>query len=414
MDYKSALSYLKGLEKLGIRFRVDNTRELLESLGFSFSGDVVHVAGTNGKGSCASVLARILQEDGRKVGLYTSPELVDFTERIRVGGRQIPRRKFAGLAFKLKPLIDSMPDKPTFFEVTTALTLKYFADSKVDAMVLEVGMGGRLDSTNAVESKLALVTNVDLDHMQYLGSSIEEIAREKAGIVRGGGTLVTAAKGAALKVLEGECRRKNARIIRVGREAKLSHVTASLENTSFTVETPQRKYTLKSGLLGIHQPENIACAVLAAEELGASKKAIEKGVEKAVWPGRLQIVQKRPRVILDCGHNPAGVKTAVDFIRGVDYERLIVVAGFSKDKDYKKMISLLSSADLFIGTEYKSERSLKTKWILEHVGGIAEPDVKTAVRLALKNAGQRDLILVTGSIYVVGEAFGLWEKKVNI
>jgi len=189
------MSYLKRLEKLGIIFRLENTRKLLSGLGFNWDGRVIHVTGTNGKGSCAAALSSILSEAGFKVGLYTSPELIDFTERIRVGGQQIPKKDLAKLTEKLKPLIRGMEHKPTFFEATTAAAIQYFADCGVDVMVLEAGMGGRLDSTNVLPSEVSIITNVALDHTEYLGDTVEEIAREKAGIVSPKSTLVTAAEG---------------------------------------------------------------------------------------------------------------------------------------------------------------------------------------------------------------------------
>ncbi|MFH0862995.1 MAG: folylpolyglutamate synthase/dihydrofolate synthase family protein [Candidatus Altiarchaeota archaeon] len=410
MDYDSSLSYLKGLERLGIRFRVENTRDLLSAIGFEYGGRVVHIAGTNGKGSCAATLARILREDGRKVGLYTSPELVEFKERIVVDGRQIPKDEFARITGLLKPVIESMKEPPTFFEATTALALKYFADEKVDVMVLEAGMGGRLDSTNVMPSKLSVITNVALDHMQHLGNTVEQIAKEKAGIISAGGTLITAAKGGALDVLAAECEAKGANMARVGYDAWPESVSTSIDGTSFGLRTSRRDYALRSGLRGAFQAKNIACAVLAAEELGASEKSILSGVYKAKWPGRLDVVQRDPTVILDCAHNPDGVARCMEFVKGLEYCRLIVVAGFSKDKDWPKMAKTLSEADMFIATEYANPRSLKAKDILTAVKGEPASTVKEAVSLALSKAKKDDIILVTGSIYVVGEAVVLWDR----
>ncbi|MFH1055130.1 MAG: folylpolyglutamate synthase/dihydrofolate synthase family protein [Candidatus Altiarchaeota archaeon] len=413
MDYDGALSYLKGFEKLGYRFRLENTRELLESLGFDFAGDVVHVAGTNGKGSCAAALSVILQKSGRRVGLYTSPELIDFTERIRVNGRQIKKREFARRTAELKPLIDSMEDKPTFFEATTALALKHFADSEVDTMVLEVGMGGRLDSTNAIPSKLSIITNVQLDHMQYLGNTVEAIAHEKAGIIREGSTVVTGAEGGALHVLEKECKLKAASILRIGSELKVSDTSTSLRGTSFKLKTPQNSYFLHSPMRGKYQALNISCAAAAAEKLGVRKKDIVSGVSDATWPGRLDVVQKNPMVILDCAHNPAGIAESHSFIKRTPHNHLIVVAGFSKDKDYSKMIETLLDADLFIATEYQGERSLKAAEILRHVKGVPSSSAKEAVKQALKVAGKGDIIFVAGSIYVIGVAMLIWKKRID-
>jgi len=414
MDYQSALSCLRGLERLGYRFRLENTRELLEAVGFGYGGEVVHVGGTNGKGSCAAALNAVLAEAGHKVGLYTSPELIDFTERIRVGGAQIPFSVFARYAEEFKPHIDSMEEKPTFFEATTALALKYFEDTGVDVMVLEVGMGGRLDSTNAVDSRLAVVTNVDLDHTGYLGSTVREIAVEKAGIVHEGSALVTAASGEALEVLEGECRSRNASIIRVGADVKVRGVSTSLDGTDFTLDTGKRRYSMHSRMRGSFQAYNMGCAAAAAERLGVSREHITSGVSKAYWPGRLDVVQSKPLVILDSAHNPAGLASSFGFVRGLEYDRLIIVAGFSRDKDYRTMLKTLSTADVFIATRYKSGRSLETGEILRHVRGEAVEDAVEAVEHALKAAGSGDLVFVVGSIFLVGEAIRRWRGRIDL
>lgn len=414
MDYQGSLNYLKRLERLGIRFRLENTRDLLEGLGFAYSGRVVHVSGTNGKGSCAAALAAILSDGGYRVGLYTSPELMDFTERIRVGGVQIPRREFARIATRLKPLIGRMADKPTFFEATTALALKYLADQKVDVMVLEVGMGGRLDSTNVLPAEVSVITNVALDHMQYLGDTVELIALEKAGLISEGSALVTAAEGGALKVLQEECLRKRASIVRVGPDAQISDAATSVEGTSFTLRTRSQTYQIHSPLPGLFQAQNLSCAAVAAERMGVPKKHILSGIAKARWPGRLDIVRRDPLVVLDCAHNPAGLKMARSFIAKTPYERLIVVAGFSKDKDWQQMVGMLSDADAFIATQYKGKRSLKSKEMLAFVKGEASKDVRSAIRAALRKAGEKDLIFVTGSIFLVGEAMRLWRKRIDL
>jgi dihydrofolate synthase / folylpolyglutamate synthase len=414
MDYPSAISYLRCLERLGIRFRLENTLDLLRAVGFEYGGAVVHVAGTNGKGSCAATLARILQEDGRKVALYTSPELIDFTERAVVDGRQIPEDRFAKIATQLKPHIDSMAEKPTFFEATTALALKYFADERVDVMVLEAGMGGRLDSTNVLPSKLSIITNVAKDHTEYLGDTLGEIAKEKAGIIQGGGTLITAATDGPLKTLYDECKAKGARIIRVGYDISPAYASTSMDGTSFRLKTKKSAYELKSRMRGRYQADNMTCAVLAAEEMGASEKAIVSGVSAAYWPGRLDLMQEKPKVLVDCAHNPAGMAACMEFVGSLPRGRLIVVAGFSKDKDYKAMIGMLSSADMFIAAEYANPRSLKTEEILKHVRGEAADTVESAVKMALSSAKEDDLILVTGSIYVVGEAIRHWKGKIEL
>jgi len=415
MDYIQALAYLKGLEKLGIRFRLENTRDLLNKLGFEYSGGVVHVSGTNGKGSCAAAIAKVLETSGRKVALYTSPELMDFTERIRVNGKQITKEKFAALTTELKPLIDSMPDKPTFFEATTALALKHFADEGVDVMVLEVGMGGRLDSTNILPSAVSVITNVALEHMQYLGDTVEAIAAEKAGIIYPNSTLVTAAEGGALRVLEEDCKNKKARILRAQKEFMVSDVSSTMGGISFTLKTQKQAYNLRCSLRGEYQAQNLACAAVAAEALGVSERDITEGIRKTIWPGRLDIVQTKPTVILDCAHNPHGIESSFKFIREhKSGGRLFVIAGFSNDKDWHSMVQTLSEADLFVATRYQAERSADPEELLEGGWGEKTESVDEAIDLVLSQAKADDLILVTGSIYVVGEAMRRYRDQVNL
>jgi len=414
MDYDSALKSLKKLETYGIVFRLENTRELLDKMGFDWRGRVVHVSGTNGKGSCASALNSILSAAGYRVGLYTSPELIEFTERIRVGGAQIQKREFAKLAGDVQRLTRKMQSKPTFFEATTAIALKHFADQRADAMVLEVGMGGRLDSTNVIPGEVSVVTNVALDHMEYLGDTVEKIAYEKAGIVSPGSTLVTAAEGQALRVLEAECAKKRSAVIRVGSDVHVADSSSTIDGTSFTLKTKTQTYDIKSPLPGLFQAQNLACAAAAAETMGVPKKHILSGIERARWPGRLDAVRRDPLVLLDCAHNPAGMKQLRSFIAKTPYERLIVVAGFSRDKEWASMAEMLSDADRFIATRYDNPRSLEPREILSAVKGEESRDVKSAVRGAIKSATPRDLVLVTGSIYVVGEAMPLFRKRVDV
>ncbi|MBU0762985.1 MAG: bifunctional folylpolyglutamate synthase/dihydrofolate synthase [Candidatus Altiarchaeota archaeon] len=409
MDYQESLDYLKILEKLGIKFRLENTRELISALGFDYDGLVVHVAGTNGKGSCAATLASIISCFGKKVGLYTSPELVDFRERIKVDGVMISPEKFSEITSNLKPLIDSMQDKPTFFEATTALALKHFADEGVDAMVLEAGMGGRLDSTNAIPGDMSIITNVSLDHMGYLGSTASEIAFEKSGIITPGTCLVTSAKEPGLSVLHRESIKKKSEIMRLGKEFRISNVVPTLLETSFTVETAADTYILKSPLIGDFQAENIACAVVAAEKIGIAKDKIVEGVSRTVWQGRMQTVSEKPHIIVDCAHNPEGFKRTLDFIRHRGkYRKLILVVGFSKDKDYSSMLSHISLSDTIIATRYQGERSLSPDKILEHVNGLAYHDLQSALTYATSTASDKDIILVNGSIYLAGEALRLF------
>lgn len=402
MDYTQATRYLNALEKFGIHLGLERIGHMLNSTGNPQKKfRAIHVAGTNGKGSVCRMLGSILKEAGLLTGVYTSPHLQDFSERITIDNKKIPKKDIARLATKLAKTAEKL--QPTQFELTTALAFQYFAEKKIDIAVVETGMGGRLDATNTILPELSIITNVELEHMEHLGSTIQKIAREKAGIIKPNVPAVTACAGEALGTLKKVCEEKDAQL----------HI---IENP----EDVLSKYpTLKIPLLGAHQRINAAIAIKAAELLGIPKEAIIRGIRKTKHPGRLERMQTNPPVLLDGAHNPAGMSALAKAIRELNYKKLILVLAVSKDKDVKEMASALPPADIIIASQYGQPRSMRA----EALAGIlaksrqekipTEATLRKAVKKALSFAGKKGIVLVTGSLYAVGEARKMWKKTVE-
>jgi len=389
MQYEQALSYLFSRERFGIRLGLANIRKLLQRLDNPHKNlRFIHIAGTNGKGSCCAMISSILQEQGYKVGLYTSPHLVDFRERIQINNRKISRQDLAMLTDKIKPLIKSQ----TFFEVTTAIAFRYFKDKKVDFVVTEVGMGGRLDATNVIRPLVSLITNVAFEHKEHLGDTIEKIAYEKAGIIKNNTPTVTSADGKALKVIETICKKRNSRltVVKINRD-----IHTNLEG-SFQL---------------INASASVAAInILEQQGIKISGSSITKGLKKVIWPARMQFISKN--ILLDCAHNPPAVKILVKELNKLKnkYNKFILLTGIMKDKDIRNMIKMLSSlVDHMIITRPNLERAAHPEYIAKFIEKgnpkyTIIPSVKEAVRFGKSITGKKDLLFITGSIYTVGEA----------
>lgn len=374
----NALKYLNNLEHKGVTLSLDRIRALLAKLDDpQDSLKCIHVAGTNGKGSVCAMMDFILRERGFKTGRFTSPHLKSFNERIRVNNRLISNKDIGRLLKKIMPFVTNQ----TYFEVATALAFLYFKEKKVDFAVLEVGLGGRLDATNVVKPTISIITNVSYDHFYYLGNTLEKIAREKAGIIKNKIPVITGAEGAALKVIKKTAKQKNSKLILVKNE-----------------------YKGKINLDGNFQKENAAIAVRALNELNIiNNKDIKKGLKKVKWPGRFEF---RNGILFDCAHNLAGTLNLVEELRNVKYRKLILVFGVMKDKDYSGMIKkLMPLADYVVLTKPKIDRALDPKSIAKKINNsfVIIEESKKALKFAKSIAGKKDLILVTGSIFLVGE-----------
>ena len=426
ITYSEALDYIYDLTKYGIKLGLKNINYLLYLLGEPHKKlKIIHVAGTNGKGSTCSSISSILQSAGYKVGLYTSPHLVDFTERFIINQKSISRKKVSELLERIKPCIEKVANTPaynhpTFFEVITSMAFLYFFEEQVDFLVLEVGLGGRLDATNVCEPLISVITHIDYDHMDELGNSLKEIAREKGGIIKPEGIVISSNQyEEAYNEIKKIADDRNSLIYSVGREIIYQIVKSDIKGVIFDLKGIYHEYkNLHTPLLGRHQADNSAAAITAIEALkirgvNITEKAIRAGLGKVNWTGRLEIIQNNPTLVLDGAHNPNGVKIVRDALKEIfSYHRLILVLAIFADKDYKKMIQIIvPDADLVIAAKTENPRAASPRIIAKEAAQyidqnkiIVTENIPQAINCALSNSNEDDLICITGSLYTAGEA----------
>jgi len=429
MNYQEFANWMFNLERFGIKLGLENVTEFLGRIGNpqnSFKS--IHVTGTNGKGSVCVFVSEILRKHGLKVGLYTSPHLVNFSERIKIDNREIPQKDVLRIGLELKQVMDEMIAESkemqlTFFEFTTGLAFKYFSERNVDIVVAEVGMGGRLDATNVIVPEVAAITRIGLEHTNYLGSTVPDIAREKAGIVKQGALVVTCErKPDALAVIQSTCDKKRATLRKIGSDFDVSSVKQSLRGTMFDYAGGRTFRGLRTRLLGGYQAENAAAAIAIVEDLAnrgmlISDEDIRKGLASARWPGRLDIVSRRPLVMFDGSHNPDGVATTVKVLRDLGVTPLTFVVGCMDDKDARGIVrALVPVASKIISTQSKYKRALSTEKLEAIVGeefqGPTEsaPDSEDAFERGLADVRGEGVCMI-GSLYVVGEAIQWWQRR---
>lgn len=421
LTYREVIERLYALLPLGIKPGLKRIRGLLKALGNpEGSYPVVLVAGTNGKGSTAASLASILTESGLVVGLYTSPHLIRFNERIRVGFLPAANREVVeAYALVAEAARNSAAEAafyggPTFFETTTAMAFEIFERRAVDIAVVEVGMGGRFDATNAACPIVSVITNIGLDHTAQLGSDPERVAFEKAGIIRKGGTVVTGEQAPGPRAAVADAaRKKSSGLLSLGADFTMTPLARSgcFDYTGWGLELKG----LSTPLLGSHQLKNAALAAAAAEALMGSgfpvtTGSIRRGLKKTRWPGRLEVISKRPLLVLDCAHNPPGAEALASYLATLGRRRLTLVAGIMGDKDIDGILApLLPLADRFIATSPRIPRAAPARQLAEkaaarNVRAEAITPVSAAVRAALDRAAPGDAVVVAGSIFTVGEA----------
>lgn len=411
MTYRETLAYLAGLNPLGIRLGLDAIRSLLGRLGDPQGGfPSVLIAGTNGKGSVAAMTASIFSAAGFRTGLYTSPDLIDVRERIRIDGRMISRREMAACTEQIRSRVR---EQVSYFEFLTAIAFLHFQRQKTDIAVLEVGMGGRLDATNVVLPLVSVVTNISLEHREHLGNTLAEIAREKGGIIKEGGVCLTAVRQKpVIGALEAICQERGARLYRVGKEIRTTiHRDGTFSCRGVGGRRHERLYC---PLLGRHQIANAALALAVVEQVGdagfrVGDEAVSGGLKQTRWEGRLEILRRSPLVIVDGAHNPAGVATLCRALqKDFPHRRLILLFGVLGDKDYRTMAKkLFPLADRVILTRPHSARALPPDLLLATAGAVSDVEVVEdpgrALRDALLLAGEDDLICAAGSLYLAGE-----------
>jgi len=418
LSYSKAIEYLYGLQWHGIKLGLETIRRLMTVLNEPHRRfRSVHIAGTNGKGSTAAMTAAVLAQAGYRTGLYTSPHLIEFTERIRVNGEPIPPEQAARLTERIRAASADLP--ATFFEFTTAMAFQYFAESAVDFVVAEVGMGGRFDATNVLTPLVSVITPIDFDHQAYLGDTLEQIAAEKAGIIKPSIPVVTSAdRPEAVSVIRNVCRERNAPLYRLGSDIRVEGVSPQ----RFRYEGIRWSFSdLNCALLGRHQISNAGLALAALEVLeqtGVSigEEAVRRGLSSVRWEGRLERMPPAPSgaaLILDGAHNPAGARVLRDFLedsKPTRPGRLILVLGILSDKDVDGILAeLVPMADEVVVTRPRYARALPADDLRRHLEKfqarvtVREP-LEEALRYAQSAASAGDLICITGSLYTVGEA----------
>ena len=443
MSYESAVASMFALghelaSTPSHKFDLEHMRVLLQALGRpEKTFPSVLIAGTNGKGSTAATLASILRSSGLKTGLYTSPHLIRINERIRIGGEQISDEDFAQLYGAVdkaaEQLVETgeLPWHPSFFEMMTAIAFRYFARERVNVAVLEVGMGGRLDATNVVEPLVSVIADISLDHQKYLGNTVTDIAREKAGIIRPGGVVVTLPQQpAANDVIGNTILEMDATGISAAQyvppvsPGSAEYQNAHTSRSRYPLEVMGKQILVETPLVGRHQLRNVALAIAAAEQVankgftGITAESIEGGIRDTTWPGRFQIIEPKqgwPEIVLDVAHNPAGAWA----LRSALSERygdrpLIYVFGAMRDKAISEIAEILfPMANRVIATQPGNPRAATPDEIRQAAARTAtEIECIAAVPAAMQRARQAALpdgvMVVTGSIYLVGEAMQVW------
>lgn len=426
MTYQETLDYLfnalpmyQRIGKSAYKANLDNTWALCNRLGNPqrmFKS--IHVAGTNGKGSTSHALASILQEAGHKVGLYTSPHLKSFTERIKINGEEIEEEAVVNFVLKHRSFLEEL--KPSFFEMTVAMAFDHFAAQKVDYAVIEVGLGGRLDSTNVIHPLLSIITNIGYDHMQFLGNSLSSIAREKAGIIKAGVPVVISESHPETRpVFEEEAGACQAPIYFADQQIAVEESTCKPEDgyRDYSVISAAGRSDYRMDLMGDYQKKNLAGILVAIEVLrdrvpGLSEEAVVRGLSRIVrntgLKGRWQKLGDKPLVFCDTGHNAEGIKMIVAQLKSIPHDCLFLVLGMSNDKDIAPVLSLLPQEARYVFCEAKLPRAISAEALQAQAAahgleGRVVKDVNEALAQVLKEAGEHDLVFVGGSTFVVAE-----------
>ena len=431
LNYTTALSHLLGLADLErmvdqTSFRSNSSltifKTFMQRLGNPETcAPVVHIAGTKGKGSTCAIVTAILAAAGYRVGLFSSPHLYSFRERIRIGLNPISERDFSTIMSSIWPYVAEMKscNQPiTTFELLTALAFQYFKKQQVDIQVLETGLGGRLDATNIVPQSTCAITSLSLDHTDVLGDTIEEIATEKAGIIKEGSPVITAPQcPSALKIIEKVCVQRNAKLIQLGKDILYERLEFDYKGQFFSLATQNLEPTQYwTPLLGKHQVENAAVALTIIDQLESSGFTVSpevksRGLASVVWPGRIQVLGTRPFIVVDCAHNPHSIQKLCTAIKDhFSYDRLLLIIGTSINKDLSGMIKELAPfTDHAFASFSDHPRALSPRIIYRELIDNGIPATLTtsaqeAIALATKSLRSSDLLIVTGSVFIAAEA----------
>lgn len=442
MNYHEAMEYINDTAKFGNNLGLSRTEKLLEYLGNPHKKlKCVHIAGTNGKGSTTVMISKILREAGYKVGMYTSPYLEEFEERIQINGNNIPKDDLADIISDVAKAVEKVLkegfDNPTEFEIITCAMFYYFYKMKVDYAVIEVGLGGRLDSTNVLTPGddfgvlVTVITSISYDHMKILGDTLGKIAYEKAGIIKNNTPLVLYPQEAeAEKVIENKALEMNSKIIKVNKNSVAYKNEVNPLNSDLTqsivMKTEKHIYHIDLALLGQHQLLNCAAAICAVEQLiekGAKnvrKDTIEAALSKVKWPGRLEVMSKEPFIVIDGAHNIDGItKLMISVEKYFKHKKLILILGILADKQVHAMVEKIAPmADKIITVSphnSRAESSEKLKDIILNYNSNCEniEDYEEALKTAVSYYSEGDLILVSGSLYMIGDMRKIIRRSVT-
>lgn len=410
MSYEETLRYIHSVKWQGSKPGLSRTRELLEALGNPEKAlKFVHIAGTNGKGSTAAMIASVLRKAGYKTGLYTSPYIIRFNERIQVNGEHISDRDLEDLMEEIRPFADAMDDPPTEFEIITALGMKYFLNKKCDIVVLEVGLGGELDSTNVIDTpEVAVITAIGLDHMAQLGSTTAEIAAAKAGIIKEGGDLVVYPGEKDVEdIYKKTCAGRHTRLHKTD-FSRLTIHHVNLDEVSFDF-VPY--YNIRLPLVGTYQPYNAAVAVTVLEVMRRKGYQITDGdilggLNSVCWPGRFEVLRRNPVFILDGAHNPHGIAATFESLKNhFGNKKLIFLVGVMADKDVSGMMgTIVAMAKSFITVTPHNPRAMPAESLAKLLSAYGIPTkaysrIEDGVAEAVRQAGKDGVVVALGSLY---------------
>ncbi|WP_195989430.1 folylpolyglutamate synthase/dihydrofolate synthase family protein [Clostridium sp. D53t1_180928_C8] len=431
MRYEEAMKYITEVGNFGSNYGLERTHKLLEYLGNPEKNlKLIHIAGTNGKGSTTSMITEILMGAGYKVGMYTSPFIEEFEERIQINRNNIPKETLADLMDEVKISVDKVIkdgyNHPTEFEIITVLMLLYFKRENIDFGVIEVGLGGTLDSTNVITPILQVITSISFDHTNLLGSTLEEIAGEKAGIIKKGiPTVIYPQQEEALKVIKNKCLEMDSELY-IANDENLKFENVVNEDKPYQLLKYNNEIDIFLPLLGEHQIMNLSVAINVIEVLNSrniiniSIDSIVKSIKNVVWKGRLEVLSKNPYVVIDGAHNIQGIQTLSKNVKKYfEYDNLYLILGILADKDVEEMIKVITPmAKKVYAVTPNSIRAelaedLKNEIVKYNEKCEAYNDYKEAYLTALNDSGENDLILASGSLYMVGDMRKIINKNLN-
>ena len=425
-NYQDAISYLYSLAQSGIKLGLKNTARLLRHFGDPQSKlSTVHVAGTNGKGSTAAITESILKAAGYKVGLYTSPHLLDFRERIQINRKMIGKQQTVDLILRIRSAVENLKIPITFFEFGTVLAFLYFHEQDTDISIIEVGMGGRLDATNLCKAKISIITSISLDHTQYLGDSLQQIAFEKASIIKERGTVFAhIPEEEVFQVVNSLAKKCFADVYRLGLEFHVTPEAENSEGNTFSYKWGARSLNkLTLPLNGHFQRNNAglalsACLALNEQGFNIEEKHLRQGLEMVSWEGRLETVFSHPTVVLDCAHNEASVRNmTLELRENFKYSRCFIVLGLMQDKNIDEIIKILSQlGDQFFLVPVNPPRGETPKKLakkLKYHNKACQTfeTISDAFQAVKQIANQDDLVCITGSIFLVAAAKKIFNDK---